>query len=129
MAEVTVTRALAESPDAVWAHIGDFTRPDWLPGVTVAEVSGEGPGARRVLEVPGGGRLVEHLLEVGERRMTWATVGSPMPMRDALTTLAVEPAPGGAEVRWTVTFESAGPPEERVALALRGMAADLLAAI
>jgi len=130
MVSVTVARTVDEHPDDVWGRVGDFARPQWLPGVTVLEVVGEGPGAFRVLGVPRDGRIVERLVQTGDRTMTWTTDdGSTLPLRNYRCTLSVAPADPGAEVTWTASFDSAGPPEGPLSDMMRSMLTDMLAAI
>jgi len=85
MAEVTVTRTLDATPDALWKLVSDFGDLSWLPGGgAAAEFEGSGPGMVRVLVGPNG-KIREQLESVDEaaRSLTYTIpVGVPFPVTD-----------------------------------------------
>lgn len=130
MATLTVTRTLPEPAADVWARIGDFARPEWLPGARLVSLEGEGPGAVRVLAVPPDVRLTETLLAAGERTLSWAMTGpSPLPVRDHVTTIEVIEAEAGAEVRWTAAFVADGMSDAAAEAMMRQMITSLLSTL
>lgn len=128
MPTAIATRTLESySVDELWARVGDFANPDWLRGVTRLRIEGQGPGAVRVLGVPGGVELRETLVSEGERSLTWSMDdGSPLPVRDYEATIAVDDDGGRARITWTSRFESAGPPDEILERMLTDMQTDML---
>ena len=116
------------SPEDVWARVGDFTAPEWLAGVRCAEVRGQGVGAVRVLRVPGGVTLTEVLEAEGPPTLTWRQEdGSPIPVKNYVTTLSVEASPdGGATVTWDATFDPDDVPEEQLVRMMQSMQQDML---
>ncbi|MFT6819976.1 MAG: hypothetical protein ACJATT_003800, partial [Myxococcota bacterium] len=100
MTDVTVTRTLDEVLETVWARIGDWTNPSWLPGVTL--VSTDGPV--RVLSVPPDVTLTETLVAKTDSSMTYTTADHPLPITDYRATLSAHQQEGGTLVRWHVAF-------------------------
>ena len=107
MAQVHKTREFDRPADELWALIGDFHGiHKWIPGVEPSE-SIDG-GARRKLPMPGGGAIVERLVEEGERSYTYAIEEGPIPVTNYRSTISVKDAGDDKSVvDWHGTFEPA----------------------
>ena len=112
MIKVTIERFLPAEPDEVWAVVGVFHEIHlWHPLVPNCRASAD--GGSRVIEIPGS-EIVETLVpeRCGQRSHAYTVGQTPMPLRDYLASLEVQPAPGGALVVYRSTFEADGAPEE-----------------
>jgi carbon monoxide dehydrogenase subunit G len=93
---------------AVWDLIRDFYAvSSWMPGVT--EVIRNDERQTRTIVMHDGGRLVERLLEEGQRFHHYRFDDpGPVPVRDFTARIAVlESGPDTSTVEWTGTFEPA----------------------
>lgn len=60
--KIMLDQAIAASPEAVWAIVGNFQEMSWHPAVTKTEgQGGNAPGATRTLTLTGGGQIFEKL--------------------------------------------------------------------
>jgi carbon monoxide dehydrogenase subunit G len=115
--EVTRSRDVPATPDAVWALVGDFCAIQlWHPQVERCILSGDDDddGIRaqiRGLVVRGGlGTIVEVETARDEagRSYSYSFVQGPLPVRAYNATLAVRPSGTGSTVIWTATFDAEG---------------------
>lgn len=124
MGEVTVTRTLEVTPDALWELVSDFGDLSWLPGGGAgAEIEGSGPGMVRVLVGPGG-EIREQLESVDEaaRCLRYAIpVGVPFPVTDYRATMRVSDDGGRGRLAWSCSFEPAGATEAEAGKAIETM--------
>lgn len=124
--QTTVNRALSESADAVWARIGSWTDPSWLPGVTVLRATAD----QRVLRVPPDVTLTETLLASDEQSLTWTTADHPFPLRNYAVTLFVTADESETcTVCMAASYEPSGASEAALHAMLTGMLTDMLKAI
>lgn len=107
MPQITITRTLAEPTDTVWSRIGDWSDPNWLPGVTLVSVD----GPIRVLSVPPNVTLTETLVEQTPTSFTYTTADHPLPIADYRATVSAHEVPDGTELRWTASFTPSGASE------------------
>jgi len=88
-------------------------------------VEGEGVGAVRTLTLAGGATLQERLesLDPKARSFQYSILGeSPLPVRDYLSTLTLEPrGPNRCHVTWSSEFEPVGVAEEQAVAMIEGV--------
>ncbi len=110
METVRVREELDASIDRVWEAVGDFgDLRAWAPEAKVLGVEGEGVGAVRRIDTPGG-LFVERCeaLEPGEHRLSYAVLECPMPFRDYVAVVQLtELDAGRCAIEWSCTFEAA----------------------
>lgn len=112
--DVTIDRA----PATVWKYVGDFNATDlWHPSVRTSTLKGNStrPGAIRTLKLTGDGEMVEKLLayDAAKTRYTYATLKSPFPIKNFVSTLSVSPtADGKTLMTWSATFDADGIDED-----------------
>jgi len=125
MPQVSVSRVVPEDLEQVWARIGRFEDPNWLPGVTLSHMEDE----TRVLSVPPSQTIRETLLSSGEYVMSWATAETPLPIADAVTTLSAKAVDDGTEVTWACTFTATQQVNAQAEAMMTSMVSDMLAAV
>lgn len=121
---------IGAAPDAVWAVVGDFANPKWLPMVeSTAAQGGNEKGATRELKIKGGGSIKEELKNIdAEKKSIQYKVIDPtdpkvLPVNNYSSTIEVTPgAAGGSKVEWNAAFyrwflNNNPPPEENEAAA------------
>lgn len=110
---VEESAVLAAKPAAVWKLLGSFAGlPDWHPAVAATRIVKGGNNARgavRSVETKDGARIVEELLAYDGKahRMRYRIVDSPLPVRDYVSVLQVEPSGQGSRVTWRSDFDAA----------------------
>jgi ribosome-associated toxin RatA of RatAB toxin-antitoxin module len=114
MPDVTTSTVIPAAPDAVWRVIRDFDGlPAFHPAITASELE-EGArsdqvGAVRHLTLGDGSSVRERLvaLDDRERRLVYAILESPFPVRDYRSTMQVLPVTSTGEcvVTWSVLFD------------------------
>ena len=123
MTQVSCKTTINTSADAIWQAISDFgAAGNYLPGVLICTVEGEGVGALRTLTSADGSMVVERLeaLDGAARHLSY-TLLTDTPFRDCLTTMIVrELAPGQAELEWSATFQPEGIPVSEAVDMLEG---------
>ncbi len=96
----------ADSVFAVFADFGGLMR--WSPGLTGCELEGSGVGAVRTLHM--GDMVIRERLEecdAAARRLRYAIIEGPVPVRDYLATVVVSDAGSGrARIDWSSSFEA-----------------------
>lgn len=107
MEHVKVSRRLAAPPERVWAVYADHARwSEWsgLPGSHLVKPGIQGRnGAGAVRGFAGGVR--EKVVEFDPpRRMTYTIVAGPMPVRDYLAEVTLEPDGAGTLLVWRCRF-------------------------
>lgn len=114
MPDVTTSAVIPADADTVWRVIRDFDGlPAWHPAISASELEGsvrsDQVGAVRELTLGDGGRVREQLvaLDDRERRLVYAILDSPFPVRDYRSTMRVLPATrtGESFVTWSVLFD------------------------
>jgi hypothetical protein len=103
---LTVQQDIAAPAASVWQVIGDFARLDWLPD-TVITAEGEGVGAMRYSERPGG-KVAERLeaYDAAGMSYTYSILSGPVPFTDFLSTITVVPVGASAcRVDWVAEFK------------------------
>jgi len=134
MAEVVVRRRVAAPAERVFAVLADFAGlADLSPAIESCTVEGEGVGAVRTLRMAGGLSLQERLEshDAAARRFSYSIIGeNPLPFRDYLSTVTVEPDGADAcRVDWRGRFEPKGDDEAGPAGIVHGIYAGGLAAL
>lgn len=110
---VEESATLAARPGAVWKLLGSFAGlPDWHPAVAATRIVKGGHNARgtlRSVETKDGAKIVEELLAYDgrARSMRYRIVDSPLPVRDYVAVLQVEPSGKGSRVTWRSDFDAA----------------------
>jgi hypothetical protein len=114
MPRIFVSSVVQAPAEQVWAMIRRFdAAADWLPFVKSSPIEDGGDPARvgcvRVVTQTDGEVFREVLVSLseGERSYSYTFVGSPVPVRDHLTTLRVLPITDGDQsyVEWSSRFE------------------------
>jgi Polyketide cyclase / dehydrase and lipid transport len=108
MAHVAVSKRYDLPAEEMWARIGDpGSLAKWHPGVETTEMLDS--GRTRVNTVPGGGRVVEPILEQADYRYTFRITESPLPFDELVSTILVRDDGGDAcVVEWDATFQPNG---------------------
>ncbi len=105
------THRLIDAPAAaVWDILRRFGLP-YLAGFPYT-LEGEGPGARRAFDLPGG-RMVEQLVALDEdaRTLEYTILESPWPVKDYRALIQVREQQDGTLVAWSAEFTSHGADE------------------
>ncbi len=127
MAHVQQTITIQAPARDVWATVRNFGRIDrYLAAVEQVDTEGAGPGMTRTLTLADGSQVVEQLEAIDEAKRTlrYAIVDSPLPIREYISTMAVEEGEDGVcRVTWATRFEPDGAPEANV----KALLADLYA--
>jgi hypothetical protein len=120
MAHVAVSKRYALPAEEMWARIGDpGSLAKWHPGVETTELI-DG-GRTRVNTVPGGGRVVEPIFDLGDHRYTFRITESPLPFGEFVSTLQVrDDGDDACAVEWDATFQPDGVSETEAADLVRG---------
>lgn len=120
MAEVSVAKRYQVPAEAMWGRVGDpGALATWHPGVETTELL-DG-GRTRVNTVPGGGRVVEPILEQADRQYTFRMAESPLPFAEFVSTIQVRADGDGAcVVEWGATFQPSGVSEAEASDLVRG---------
>lgn len=124
MASITVSRTVLGSAEDVWAKVGNFEDPSWLPGAKLVSFD----GATRTLSVPPNATLVETLLEQGEQTMTWAMADTPLPVKELTLTLSAHGGEDATELVWEAAYTSVGIPDAQAGAILTDMLGAMLSA-
>jgi len=124
MSEARVEGTVAAAADQVFGVFADFGGlMRWSPGLTGCDLEGSGVGAVRTLRM---GELVirERLEEcdAAARRMRYAIIDGPVPVRDYLATVVVsDSGDGGARIEWSSHFEPVGAPADQMVELFEGI--------
>jgi hypothetical protein len=125
MSQVEKQITLNAAPIDVWATIRPFGTVDqYLPPVEAVEVSGSGPGMKRIMTLADGVQVTEQLQAVDDeaRELQYTIVEAPLPLTDYTATMRVQPAENGScTVTWGATFTPDGAPEADVQELLGGL--------
>lgn len=102
---------LAEAPDKVWDVIGKFGGM-WHPLIASVQLTGEGVGQLRTLELIDGKQIIERLefMDHSKRLYRYTNV-SGMGVVDYTGTLDVKPKGSGSSVEWRVQYLANGQPD------------------
>jgi hypothetical protein len=120
MAHVAVSKHYHVPADEMWARIGDpSSLANWHPGVETTEML-DG-GRTRINTVPGGGRVVEPILELADRQYTFRITDSPLPFGELVSTIQVrDDGHDACVVEWDATFQPKGVSETEATHLVRG---------
>lgn len=132
MTKARVEGTIGADPQRVWEVFADFGGlMRWSPGLTGCELEGEGVGALRTIKM--GDLVIRERLEecdADARRMRYAIVDGPVPVRDYLATVLVSDAGGGrTRIEWSSEFESSGAPAEQMKELFEGIYQQGIAAL
>lgn len=107
MGHVSTTKQYRISADEMWSRIGDpGALATWHPAVDSTELI---DGGRQRINRLGAVRVVEPIVDRGDRHYTFRMSQTPLPLRDFESTLRVrEEGPGGCAVEWEATYQAAG---------------------
>jgi hypothetical protein len=110
METVHVLEELDAPIDRVWEAVRDFGDVRaWAPEAKLLGVEGEGVGAIRRIETPGG-LFVERCeaLEPEAHRFSYAVLECPVPFRDYVAVVQLSALDGGrCAIEWSCEFEAA----------------------
>ena len=108
MAGISVNEDFAASAADVWQKLSDFGGlAGWMPGIKSCELKGQGVGAVRTIAM-GPIQIVERLesLDNAKRRLSYALLEGPMPLKNFLATIEVtEKSPTSCRVDWSASFD------------------------
>ncbi len=121
MAQVKVSHEYNASADRIWSVIGNPADiSEWHPAIASSEMKNK----QRNCSLADGGEIGEEILNHDDntRSYTYRIVQSPLPMRDYVSTLSVEPRrSGGSTVTWEAEFEPEGIGAEELQAMLGGL--------
>lgn len=111
MAQVNTSKRYDVPGEEMWERIGDPARIyEWHPAIEATEML-DG-GKTRIDTLGDGGRVVETILEQGERLHSYRIDESPLPVDNLVGTVSVrDEGEAACVVKWEATFEPAGIPE------------------
>ena len=111
MAQVNTSKRYDVPGEEMWERIGDPARIyEWHPAIEATEML-DG-GKTRIDTLGDGGRVVETILEQGERYHSYRIDESPLPVDNLVGTVRVrDEGETACRVEWQATFEPAGIPE------------------
>lgn len=120
MAEVSTAKRYEVPAEDMWERIGDpGALATWHPGVETTELL-DG-GKTRVNTVPGGGRVIEPILEQADHQYTFRIAESPLPLAEFVSTIQVRDDGGDAcIVEWEATFQPSGVSDAEATDLIRG---------
>ncbi len=116
--EVERKLTVRATPAEVWAVMGDFgALADWHPDVATCDVERHGDVVHRHIRTVDGAELLERELgdHPDDHSYTYEILSSPLPVRDYRAILRVVPAPEGAKILWSSSFEPEGTSIEEAA--------------
>lgn len=104
MGHVHTTKQYQATADEMWSRIGEpGALADWHPAVDTTEMTDEG---RTRINHLGDARVVEPIIDRGERYYAFRMSETPLPLRDFEATLRVrDDGAGGCVVDWEATYE------------------------
>jgi len=109
--KVTETITINAAPEAVWAVVKDFDKPQaWHPAVeSCTATQGNAVDSERTIVLKGGGKVVEKLesWSDADRKFSYRMrEAGPIPVSNYSSTLAVKPGPsaGTSVVEWRGAF-------------------------
>ena len=121
MAQVKVTHEFSATADHIWSLIGNpADLSTWHPAIASSQVANK----QRNCSLADGGDISEEILNHDDnaRSYTYRIVQSPLPMRNYVSTLSVEPRrSGGSSVTWEAEFEPEGIEAEQLRAMLGGL--------
>lgn len=133
MSDVAVNLDFTSSADAVFKELADFGGiAAWNPGIVSCKLDGNGIGAVRSIEMPGGVVMEERLeaLDDSERSLSYSIIGGPLPVNNYLATIKVSATDGGCRVDWEANFDAPeGVPAEGIAGGISGAYSGMLDAL
>lgn len=121
MAQVKVTHEYNATADHIWSLIGNPADiADWHPAIATSQVAKK----QRNCALADGGEIGEEILNHDDnaRSYTYRIVHSPLPMRDYVSTLSVEPRRSGrSSVTWEAEYEPEGIEAKELQAVLGGL--------
>lgn len=119
MGHVTTTKRFQVSADDMWARIGDpGALAAWHPAVDSTEVI---DGGRTRVNHVGADKVVEPIMERGEKHYSFRMSETHLPFRDFESTLRVrDDEPDGCVVEWEATVAPASVTEAEAEELVRG---------
>ncbi|WP_072804212.1 SRPBCC family protein [Rhodococcoides yunnanense] len=107
MAIVSLRQEYPQSPDAVWAVVGDpATAAQWIPSLASSRLEDD---VRHVVFTDGNPareRIVAH--NDDNRTYTYEYIDGPLPLAKYVSTIRVDAAASGSVVSWDAEFTAAG---------------------
>lgn len=108
---VEESAAVAAPPAVVWQLVGDYQGiAGWHPAVAAADITrgrNNVHGAVRTITTKEGARIVEELISRDKTRRTlrYRIVESPLPVKNYVATMSVQPEGFGSRIAWKSHFE------------------------
>lgn len=107
MATVSLRQEYTQSPDAVWAVVGDPAgAAQWIPSLESSRLEGD---VRHVVFTDGNPareRIASHDDE--NRTYTYEYIDGPLPLAEYSSTIRVEQVGSGSAISWDAKFTAAG---------------------
>lgn len=128
---VSVTRKVTlKAPLAtVWGLVGDFHRADlWHPAIEKSVRETVGAEEFRLLQIKGGGEILEHLVGKTTHSYTYAIIRSPLPVAHYESRLEANSAGSGTEITWSSSFTPTADNAEQVVAGIYEAGLDALKA-
>lgn len=133
MVDLTVTKTIAASVDAVWDVLDDFGNMEWVPGAENVEVIGEGVGMTRRLHIPGIDTPIDEILsakDVAAKTFSYTIPKNDViPFDDYSANIAVTGDAASATVNWNCTFDEGGMPAKDAEAMISGSYDNMLNAL
>lgn len=107
MATVSLRQEFSQSPDAVWAVVGDPAAvADWIPALQSSRLEDD---VRHVVFTDGNPareRIVSH--DPQNRTYTYSYIDGPLPLAEYVSTIRVDATESGSAISWDAHFTAAG---------------------
>ena len=114
MPQVTISKDVPASPQALWAVLANFADVSWIPVAGQVEVHGDGVGMRRAIHGTGATPVIERLTSIDHSRMElgYSISDNPLPVSrfEALVTVGSSDT-GGSTLTWQVDYDPSGSTE------------------
>lgn len=120
MSNISVSQVYTIAPATLWELVGAPEKlAAWHPAIAQSPVQGQ----LRTCILADGATVKEQITEHSddERRYTYRITESPLPMKNYVSTLSVQPEGDGARLTWESQFEAVGAPAAEVEAMLRGL--------
>jgi len=122
MAKISMSQDLKISADEAWQLVGGFNAlPDWHPAVRKSELAEA--GQERILDLAGGGKIVERLekMDDGSRTYTYSIKESSLPVSNYTSTIRITGEGDNCTIVWSSDYDVPTGMETDASAAIQGI--------